>query len=393
MCRALPHATLANDLQLANGIRIVHGYAGLAAGAFLCVLGVSGSLLVFRPELERLTRPDLFSVPIGAKHASISGMAARAAKAVPGLALYRVRLPQDDAGSVEFQFGADGKVTSRVYVDPYQSRVLGTRASGDVFLWLQSLHFDLLAADTGRRINGGIGLALLVIATSGLGLWLRSRASWTARLRPQWRARSARLHWGLHIPGGFWLFPMLALMGATATYFAFHEPVAKLVCAVTFSRLPAPPPRVPQTSKPIRLDEMLWRAQFLEPTGSFTLVRLPQSPGQAVTLNYALPGDWSSLGANGIHFDPNTGAAIRIDRVREMPLGPRILAAFVPLHFGIFGGTATRAVWALLGLSPSLFFTTGLVIRRRRTSMRAGTAEQVPRKKDRSQSDMEVQSQ
>lgn len=299
-------------------------------------------------------------------------MQAIAAAAAPGLELYRVRLPYTDGTSYEFIFGTAGRLTTRVYIDPYRSRVLGIRRAGsDFFLWLQSLHFDLLAAERGRQVNGAVAAALILLCISGLTMWFGSTAARASRLWPRWRVRAARRDWGLHMAAGFWASPFLFLMAVTALYFAFHAPVAGVVYAITRTAPPPPLPAVQSRPPAVQLDELLRRAQALEPAGRFTLVRLPGSPGQVVTLNYVLPGDLSDLGANGIHFDPNTGTALRVDRLRDMPLGARIVAAFVPLHFGSFGGTASRMLWAVLGLVPTILFTTGLAMWWRRRLRRA----------------------
>lgn len=50
-------------------------------------------------------------------------------------------------------------------------------------------------------------------------------------------------------------------------------------------------------------------------------------------------------------------------------LGDRILNAFVPMHYGTFGGNLTRILYVFVGLSPTILFVTGLVmyrLRRRR---------------------------
>ena len=351
-------------------LRRLHRWLGLVAGVAFCLLGLSGSLLVFRPELERLARPELYVG--GAQSATLGEMQRLAARAAPGLELYRVRLPHESAGSYEFLFGINGRLTTRVYVDPGRLRVLGVRtAASDPFLWLQSLHFDLLAGETGRKVNGAIAASLLLLVLSGLARWFAMRASWAARCIPRWRARPARRNWGLHMAAGFWASPLLLLMSVTALYFAFHQPVASAVYALTRSRPPAPPPRVPPGPAAAGLDDLLRRAQAFEPAARFTLIRLPRSSGQPVTINYVLAGDLSGLGANAIHFHPATGAPLRADRVRDMDFGARLVAAFVPLHFGIFGGLPVRVLWAALGLLPSILFLTGLAIWRRLRSRRA----------------------
>ena len=347
---------------------------------------------MFRPELQRLSQPDLFVVRPSGAGASLTELRASAAAGVAGLDLYRVVLPQNKSTSYEFVFGTDGKLTTRVYVDPYRGTVLGrTTADTDVFRWLQSFHHDLLAGEQGRRVNGVVAASLIMLCVSGLTLWLMTRARWAARLAPRWRVRPARRNWSLHVAGGFWAFPLLLLMSSTALYFAFHDPVAKVVYALTFTDAPPPVPRVKAVSgsSTVPLDALLARARSLEPAAALTMIRLPRTTGQLATVNYALPGDLSDLGANAIHFDPNTGEAMQVDRIRDMQLGRRIVAAFVPLHFGTFAGTASRVLWALLGCLPTILFATGLSMSWRRRSRRA-MAEGTSSEEHRDESLLEV---
>src|ERR1700704_5781595 len=41
---------------------ILHRYAGLAAGAFILILGVTGSIMAFEDQLDHLFHPHLFRV-------------------------------------------------------------------------------------------------------------------------------------------------------------------------------------------------------------------------------------------------------------------------------------------------------------------------------------------
>ncbi len=102
-----------------NIVRTVHACAGMAIGAVVCVLGLSGSVLVFLPELERLHRPDLYHVRPEGKPAPIGELRELSAKAAPSLDLYRIKLPHHLETSWEFIYGHDGRLSTRVYVDQH----------------------------------------------------------------------------------------------------------------------------------------------------------------------------------------------------------------------------------------------------------------------------------
>ena len=187
---------------------------------------------------------------------------------------------------------------------------------------------------------------------------------------PRFRARAARRNWGIHTSFGFWALPFLTLMGTTALYFAFHKPVENLIHAITRSKAPELLPRLACADDQVSLDSLFAQGRALEPNAKWTVIRLPPTKGLHLTLNYVLAGDLSDLGANAIHFDPATGAMLRRDRLRDLELGPRLVAALVPLHFGTFAGLPTRILWSLAGLLPTVLFISGTAIWRRRRSSR-----------------------
>ncbi|MEH2143698.1 PepSY-associated TM helix domain-containing protein [Nostoc sp.] len=45
-----------------------------------------------------------------------------------------------------------------------------------------------------------------------------------------------------------------------------------------------------------------------------------------------------------------------------MPLGDRVFNSFEPLHYGTFGGFATRILYIFVGLAPLVLSITGFVM-------------------------------
>lgn len=362
-------------MQLSRQLKVLHGAFALAGALFLSISGVSGSVLVFRAELENQLHKRLFVVEPDPAPVTIDAIAALARRSFPDHELYRVRLPQQVDASMEMMLGKGGKFTLRAYADPYRATILGSRtAETDAILWLQSLHFDWLAGERGRSGAGVLAALLLVVAGTGIATWLRHASPLAARVFPRFRVRPARRTWGVHVAGGIWLSPLFGLVAVSAMYFAFHGAAARVADVVTGSKPRPPAPTVTATQDRTSLDEILRRASAIEPDARWTTIRLPVRRGQALTLNYVLDGDLSDLGANCMYFDPHTGALLGVERIRDLPAGSRLIAALVPLHFGTFGGPFTRFLWVGLGLTPLLFTLTGLAMRRRRIRQESALA-------------------
>jgi uncharacterized iron-regulated membrane protein len=92
-----------------------------------------------------------------------------------------------------------------------------------------------------------------------------------------------------------------------------------------------------------------------------------------------LPGEIHQVGRTFVHFDQYDGKLLRADNVLESNLATRINAWFYPLHTGVYGGTATRVLNVLSGLSLALVSLSGgwMWVRSRLAKRRAAARQRV----------------
>jgi uncharacterized iron-regulated membrane protein len=104
---------------------------------------------------------------------------------------------------------------------------------------------------------------------------------------------------------------------------------------------------------------------------------MPAGPKGAVTVRLRLPGEIHQLGRTFVHFDQYDGTLLRTDNVLEANLATRINAWFYPLHTGAYGGTATRVLNILFGLSLALISLSGgwMWVRNRLAKRRAAARQ------------------
>jgi uncharacterized iron-regulated membrane protein len=90
--------------------------------------------------------------------------------------------------------------------------------------WVVDLHDNLLAGDTGQQVNGAGGLALTVLALTGIVIWWRGARTWHRGFLVRRGSRWPRFTFDLHSAAGIWVFLFLLLWGVTGLYFAFPQP-------------------------------------------------------------------------------------------------------------------------------------------------------------------------
>jgi len=346
-------------------LRRVHLWCAVAGGLVVIALGVSGTVLVFREEIERAFY-DPTIAPTSSR-SSIAAAAARATSLYTERRLALVVLPTRDDAPYEFVLQVRGARTLgeadqlSVYVDPGSGEVIGQRRRRDSIIWtLRDLHFALFSGVTGLMANGLFGALLAVMSVTGLVLWL---ARPSGRFTVKWRANWKRVTWDLHQVVGALSFLVLTLTGATGVYYAFRAPVTTAILAVTAS---PPLPRVPTVTRAdgavgLDLDTLIAAVAPAFPLRSIAVVRLPASPTQPYTFTAHAPGDIGESIESGLsaYVDPYTGRVLQLTHTSEDSLGQRVIGAIEPLHFGTVGGLTTRIVWALAGLAPAFLAVSG----------------------------------
>jgi uncharacterized iron-regulated membrane protein len=350
---------------------LVHLALGLGTGLWLVLVSLTGSLIVFRAEMEAALHPALTRVPAGPGRAPLQPMLDGARTAFPGATFHTVNLPTEPGGTVSF-WGHDAAGRSfHAYANPHTGEPLGSDLADDNLTeWLYLFHAQLLGGGLGEQINGlGAILWVAVIATGLILWWPRTGRTWLDGMRVRWSAGSPRRNYDLHRAVGFWAALPLLLVVVTGAYFPFKAPFRWLAETVTGTTAaensPARPTGRPGTPD-VSLDAILAAATNVHPEVPPNWIHLPQHSRENFVVRKRLPGEWRSEGSNHLHVDPASGTPVRVDLHADRTPAQRLLRAMFPLHVGSFGGTATRVLWAVLGLVPALLVGTGFLIWRRR---------------------------
>lgn len=149
---------LAQRSRLQRAFFQIHLWIGVALSLYVLVISVSGSVIVFRRELDRALCPG------------------------PGK----------------------------------------TIACEPAFVsWLADFHDNLLADHAGRLANGLGAILIIVLSIAGLVIWWPGRSNWWRRMSVRRGVGARRFTLDLHNMLGFWLFVFIFVWALGGIYFGF----------------------------------------------------------------------------------------------------------------------------------------------------------------------------
>lgn len=229
----------------------VHRWAGLATALFLCVAGLTGSILAFKEELDAWLNPQWFLAP-GDGRAMLDPFALRESvrQQLPWAVLDQVPLRREADRAVVFRLSpqrdtASGRAlplaATHAFADPYSGKVLGWRNEGVASLarenllpFIYRLHLDLtLPGIWGRLLYGVVALVWTLDCVVGFYLTLpapgaRRQGFWRG-WRPAWLikrgASTTRRTLDLHRAFGLWLWALLLVYAWSSVMFNLRDQV------------------------------------------------------------------------------------------------------------------------------------------------------------------------
>ncbi|MEQ1573588.1 MAG: PepSY-associated TM helix domain-containing protein [Vicinamibacterales bacterium] len=200
----------------------VHLWTGIVVGLYVVLISLTGSAVVFRREFGNYFMPR--TVPAEGRRLTDDEIRSAAIRAYAGYEVTSVSAPRraESPVSVTLVRGDDKKERR---FNPYTGADMGDLMPRAVvaFEWVVDLHDNLLSGPTGRMVNGVGGLAIIVLALSGIVVWWRGIANWHRGLVVQRKGGWRRTTFDLHGALGFWSLAFLLMWAVTGVYFAFPE--------------------------------------------------------------------------------------------------------------------------------------------------------------------------
>jgi uncharacterized iron-regulated membrane protein len=210
----------------------IHLWSGIAAGLYLVMISLTGSLLVYRVELDRMfVRKEPVTVAVQGEPMSEDALKAAALRAYPSYEIMNYWEAKGPDRPVEIWLTrGTGRSLHRMF-DPYTGKDLGhPDPIGLRFMMFStSLHDDLLTGETGRKANGIGAIALALLCVTGLVIWWPGVTSWRRSLTVDLKSNWKLFNWNLHSAAGFWGLLIVFLWALSGIYLAFPAPFQDVV--------------------------------------------------------------------------------------------------------------------------------------------------------------------
>lgn len=183
-----------------------HFYAGLFCVPFVVVLAISGSVYLFKTEIESWIDRPYDRLAVSGHPASAADQVRAALAAVPGSTLDSYELPQAPDAAVRVVVGGDRGAT-RVYLHPESLQVLHTVPEDARFMrTLFRLHGELLMGNRGSAVVELAASWTIVMILTGLYLWWPRGAVGLRGIVYPRLGSGSRVFWrDIHAVTGFWI--------------------------------------------------------------------------------------------------------------------------------------------------------------------------------------------
>jgi uncharacterized iron-regulated membrane protein len=339
---------------------LLHRYIGLALAVTLLISALTGTAIVFAKPIDAWLNAGLLRVVPQDERVSVDTILAGVRQALPHNNASMVFMAQAPDQAWEIWFRENRYF--RAYVDPYSGELLGTRdVSASLVGWLVYLHIDLLSGASGKRIMGWSGLGAIGLSLVGLYLWWPRQGRWKQALSVKWHAAPVRVWLDIHKLIGCCMCILIVLTAATGSALALQHSVTEpLLVALTGegTKQPAPTSRAAVT-RDAAIEPMLRQARLTFPEGRLSRLGLPATPDGAVMVRMRLDGEIHQYGRSFLWFDRYDGTLLKAAGSFDANLATRIKNWLFPLHTGFYGGTVTRILQILTGLSLATLILSG----------------------------------
>ena len=360
----------------------IHFWLGWVPGLVFSLIGLTGSLLVFWPELDVWMNPELRTVDsqmAGENDVrSLDDIVAAAESVIPPdgtpYALVFPRFP-DTTFAVTYGRPApnpEQQEWHEIFVNPYTAHVQGQRLMldldrpwrGSFWKFIFCLHYTLAFGEKGATFVGLLALVLPVLLGTGLILWWPTRGSVNYAFAITQKVSRHRRVYDLHRTLGLYSSGLLLISVVTGLYLVFPDQAKKLIGVVS----PTTPISEDLASiqvagkRPIGFSAAAAIAERHFPDGRYQWIFFPQGADGLYRIVKKAPSERTDiLPARTLWIDQYSGRIIHDYHPQHYTAGDTLERWLFPLHSGEAFGIGSRILIVILGLIPGALFITGIL--------------------------------
>ncbi|BBL71155.1 PepSY-associated TM helix domain-containing protein [Methylogaea oryzae] len=356
-----------------NWIRC-HRYLALSAGLFFALLGLTGSLSVYREALDELLNPQLVVERPGRDYASLDRIMESVRRAHPRYnGAWTLEMPRSPRGMMTAWYEAPYETLGEYYaplmvsVNPYTAEVVASRYWGHTATtWLLDLHTQLRLDRNGWNFVGALGLLLTISVASGLYLWWPGLARLKSAFAIRRNAGVVRLAFDLHRLVGLASATVLLLLALTGVHLSYPAVLESLAGASGMGHHGNGSPDLRSTAVPNNNPVGLAAADFIARSlfrrAELRRITTPEGDAGVYRVNFRQAGELNQAHPfTVVWVDRWSGQIKAVRNPAQFTAGQAFTTWMWPLHTGEAFGATGRFIWFLTGLTPALLFASGLL--------------------------------
>ena len=361
----------------------VHLYLGLLLGGAFALLGLTGSFLVFYPEIDRGLNPELVNPSVMHSPPSVQAWFDHLHAQFPQRkGPWRIEIPRSTDQVVFARYLKPEETDPNVFapmvvaLDPDSGAVLNARMWGDYLVtWVYDLHYSLLMGKSGTVLVSLLGMALLVSVVLGVYLWLPRGKQRLIKAVPKVRTGSKKAVYDLHSYTGAYGAVLLLLMVVTGVGLAtpqWVEPVVNLFSVrmekqTVYSAVPVP------GTKRITADQAISAGLAVFPTAKLRWIEAPIKVEDVYVLRLQQPAEPSQrFPKTFVWIDQFSGQVLASRDALKVSSGDVFFDWLHPLHNGEAFGLTGRILAFVSGLLPLALLLTGWIRWRQKRKAKKG---------------------
>jgi uncharacterized iron-regulated membrane protein len=349
----------------------LHHWVGVYTGILIGVLSLTGAVAVFIPEIDALILKHHYDAISSTSSTGIPQFGKSVdllTRQHPDYSSLAISLPDRPGQAAKVDLilrpEAGGLKRYDFFIDTGNDRIVGQRDhQNSLANYLRQMHVRLYEGYWGRQLVGIGGLALAVVAITGLliyGNFMKRQAWPNLRRSMSMRIRMADWHKLLGISAlAFNL--MIALTGA---WLGLQPWLMRWLDIATPNPYKATIVMEPTIDRAATVDwEGLLNAAQKEFPELQPLYITPSTNGSGtVIIRGNIPGTIYERGINTLVLSKTDHTVVFKYDIRRQPFGHKFYYVQEALHFGDFGGLMLKALYALLGLTSGFLSISGFVI-------------------------------
>lgn len=354
-------------------IHQIHLWLGLSTGLVVCVLGLTGAIYCFAPELQNF-QPYRSVKQENKPFLQPSQIQYIAEQALPNKPLQRIYYDAKDKAVMVLCTKKEAYSYS-IFINPYNGKVLKLRNNDKDFLSVVLKIHRTLGFSFGHEIIRWSSVIFLLLLISGLILWWpKKRRAIKNGLKIMWKASPKRLNYDLHKVLGFystWIVIFTVLSGLIFAFEGFANFTYALTGANTSIIQKKPPTSdlttVSMINKPAAID-IVWKAVAepqLQSKYATAMFVLPTAKTAAILLR-ANPEKKTLYKTDFRYFDQYTGQEIAGAYVWGNYSDAHTTADFIrrmnyDIHTGAILGLPSRVLLFFIALIVASLPITGFI--------------------------------